>query len=121
MDLDGLWQDIVIPPTGEFGVFDIDEGEHLNGTGDWEPEIWLSRISPYSMGMPGINYIQELIDYFDRNHDYRIGVISRPQKACLYIDDDWSAWASDWISNFTAYTGSELDSFYTNSLTNSTD
>ncbi len=117
MDLDGLWQDIVTPD----GKYEIDQGEHLNGTGDWEPEIWLARISPYSMGMPGINYTQELIDYFNRNHDYRTGIISRPNKACLYIDDDWSSVAGEWISNFTAYTGSELDSFYTNALTTSID
>ena len=121
MDLDGLWQDTIVPN----GRYDIDHTngiiEHTNGTGDWEPEIWIGRISPYSMGMPGINYTQELIDYFDRNHDYRTGVISRPHKACLYIDDDWSTYASEWISNFTAYTGSELDTYYINSLTTSTD
>jgi hypothetical protein len=121
MDLDGTWLDFVVPPIGMPGVFDIDQGEHTNGSGDWEPEIWLARISPYSMGMPGINYTQELIDYFDRNHDYRTGVISRPNKACLYIDDDWSSYANEWISNFTAYTGSSLDAHYTNALTTSTD
>ena len=115
MDLDGFWNDI------DFNnYYDIDAGEHFNGTGDWEPEIWLGRISPYSINMPGVNYTAELKDYFDRNHAYRLGTISRTHKACLYIDDDWSAWTNDWTSNFTAYTGSQLDVYSTNSLTNST-
>ena len=122
MDMDGLWQDFPIPPAG---IYDIDYAnskiEHTNGSGDWEPEIWLGRISPYSMGMPGINYTQELIDYFDRNHDYRTGVLSRPHKACLYIDDEWSGLKDEWVSNFTAYTGSSVDVYATDAYTNMTD
>jgi len=121
MDLDGQWLD-VLPP---IGIFNIDHTngqiEHTNGSGDWEAEIWLGRISPYSMGMPGINYTQELIDYFDRNHDYRTGVLSRPHNACLYIDDDWSSYKAEWESNLTAYTGSSIDVYATDALTNSTD
>ncbi|MFX0010444.1 MAG: Ser-Thr-rich GPI-anchored membrane family protein [Candidatus Hermodarchaeota archaeon] len=115
MDLDGLWNDINFN-----NYYDIDSGEHINGTGDWEPEIWLGRISPFSMNVLGVNYTAELKDYFDRNHAYRTGTLSRAHKACLYIDDDWSNYANEWASNFTAYTGSQLDVYSTNSLTNST-
>ena len=60
MDLDGNWSDTVIPN----GIFDIDQNEHNNGTGDWTPEIWISRITPSSIGVPGYNYTAAYKSYF---------------------------------------------------------
>ncbi len=121
MDLDGLWQDIIIPN----GMYDVDHTygniEHTNGTGDWEPEIWLSRISPYSMGMPGINYIDELKSFFNRDHNYRLGNTPHKDKAMLYIDNDWSSYKDEWLSNFTAYTGANVDCFADDAATTSAD
>jgi len=108
MDLDGQWSDTAIPN----GIFDIDQNEHVNGTGDWTPEIWIARISPSSIGVTGFNYTTAYKNYFSRNYNLRHGVTSRPHKALLYIDDDWSSYQSEWLSNFTAYTGSEVDCYW---------
>jgi len=107
MDLDGNWSDTTSPN----GIFDIDQNEHTNGTGDWTPEIWIARISPSSIGATGFNYTAAYKNYFDRNYKLRHGFTNRPHKALLYIDDDWSSYKDEWISNFTAYTGSEIDCY----------
>ncbi|MFX1256385.1 MAG: hypothetical protein ACFFAN_00855 [Promethearchaeota archaeon] len=111
MDLDGSWTDL----NGN-GVYDLDwqqnpfPFEHSNGTGDDTPEIWIARIGNYTKN-PGYNYANELNSYFSRNFDLRhIQTLTyRPHKALLYIDDDWTSLTSEYVSNFTAYTGSELD------------
>lgn len=113
MDLDGNWSDTTSPN----GIFDIDQNEHTNGTGDWTPEIWIARISPNSIGATGFNYTAAYKNYFDRNYKLRHGFTNRPHKALLYIDDDWSSYKDEWISNFTAYTGSEIDCYWNNSTT----
>ena len=116
MDLDGLWSDTVIPN----GIFDIDQNEHTNGTGDWTPEIWIARISPSSIGVAGFNYTTAYQNYFARNSNLRNGITYRPHKALLYIDDDWSSYQSEWLSNFTAYTGSDVDCYWNNPTTTAT-
>ncbi len=112
MDLDGLWNDLNFN-----GFYDIEAGEHVNGTGDWEPEIWLGRLRAKSLDDPQFNEITKLRKYFDRNHDYRTGEISRPNKAILYIDDEWSSVTNEWLSNFTAYIGGQVDCFSINGMT----
>ena len=113
MDLDGNWSDTTSPN----GIFDIDQNEHTNGTGDWTPEIWIARISPTSIGATGFNYTAAYKNYFDRNYKLRHGLTSRPHKALLYIDDDWSSYKDEWLSNFTTYTGSEVDCYWNNLTT----
>ena len=105
MDLDGQWDDIS-PPDG------MPEG-HSNGTGDMYPEIWIGRINPSSLN--NLNFTQAYKDYFARNHAYRIGTLTRPHKALLYIDDSWSQWYDEYLSNFTAYT--DIDCYWDNSTT----
>jgi len=116
MDLDGSWMDTVIPN----GIYDIDQNEHTNGTGDWTPEIWVSRISPSSIGVSGYNYTAAYESYFNRNYNLRHGITTRSHKALLYIDDDWSSYKDEWLSNFTAYTGSQVNCYWNNPATTST-
>ena len=105
MDLDGQWDDIN-PPDG------MPDG-HSSGTGDMYPEIWIGRINPSSLN--NVNITQAYKDYFARNHAYRTGTLTRPHKALLYIDDSWSQWYSEYLSNFTAY--SDVDCYWDNSTT----
>ncbi|MFX0153078.1 MAG: hypothetical protein ACFE9Q_01000, partial [Candidatus Hodarchaeota archaeon] len=99
--------------------------EHNNGTADALPEIWVARISPYTISMAGFNPIIALNNFFNRTHNLRTGVTVRPNKALLYIDDEWALWASEWIGAFTAYTGNNLTcesdyNYYGNDYTNAT-
>ena len=78
MDLDGVWED-----TDNNGKYD-------RHTGDRAPEIWVGRIKV----PPGpdikeseVSLIQK---YFDKNHRYRTGNLSLPDRALIYIDDDWA-------------------------------
>lgn len=91
-DLDGNWTD----PDGDL-IYEI----HTNGTGDVLPDIFLGRINPYPIS--GINHVKALKNYFKRNHEYRTNILNRSHSALLYIDDDWSAYSNEWLSNFTAY------------------
>ena len=109
MDLDGDWLDVYPPPPLNDKILDY----HGDGTGDKYPEIWVGRINPECIS--GINYTKAYKDYFARNHAYRIGSLFRPHKALLYIDDSWSYWWSEYLSNFTAY--SNIDCYYHNSTT----
>jgi hypothetical protein len=120
MDLDGNWTDF----SGDY-VYDFDPAlgvplEHGNGTGDWGPEIWLARIDPYSISYAAFNPINSIKAFFQRTRSLRNGTLTRPHKALLYIDDDWSAYATEWEGAFTAYTGTERNSYSNNALTNST-
>jgi len=108
MDIDGQWDDNN-PPDG------MPDG-HSNGTGDMYPEIWIGRINPSSLN--NLNHTQAYKDYFVRNHAYRIGTLTRPHKALLYIDDSWSQWYDEYLSNFTAYT--DVDCYWDNSTTTPT-
>jgi hypothetical protein len=123
MDLNGNWTDVNLNGYYDVGASD-NNIEHNNGTADWFPEIWVARISPYTISESGFNATTALNNYFYRNHNLRIGLTYRQHKALLYIDDDWAPYRSEWVSNFTAYTGSNLDcesdySLFSNDHTNS--
>lgn len=76
MDLNGIWKDI----NGN-GIYD-------NHTGDRSPEIFLGRLKvPKIVKEKEASLIQS---YFERNHNFRIGNLSMPDQALIYIDDDWS-------------------------------
>ncbi|MFW9818943.1 MAG: hypothetical protein ACFFE5_04985 [Candidatus Thorarchaeota archaeon] len=122
MDLDGNWTDV-----DTNGYYDVGASnnnvEHNNGTANWFPEIWVARISPYTISEAGFNPINSLNNYFNRNHNLRIGLTYRSHKALLYIDDEWASYRNEWISNFTAYTGTNLTcesdyDIYNNDFTN---
>ena len=118
MDFDGAWNDL----DGD-NILDLDPGplfEHSNGTGDWTPEIWISRINPHSIGESGYNYTRAYKEFFNRCFKLRHNFTYRPHKAMLYIDDDWSSYKTEWESNFTAYTGAKLNCYANNPTTTAT-
>ena len=108
-DLDGEWVDNDVADE----LFDA----HNNGTGDIYPEIWIGRICPESLN--NTNHLTAYQDYFARNHAYRTGQLTRPHSQLVYIDDDWSAWTSEWLGDMTAYTN--ITSISTNSITTAAD
>jgi hypothetical protein len=75
MDLDGTWSDR-----------DAD-GFYDNFRGDLEPEVWSGRISP-SACLFG-DEITLLNRYFNKNHDYRTGNLSLPDRALGYFELNW--------------------------------
>jgi hypothetical protein len=124
MDLDGNWTDVNSNGFYDVGATD-NHIEHNNGTADAFPEIWVARISPYTISKTGFNPITALTDFFNRTHNLRTGVTYRPNKALLYIDDEWATWSSEWIGAFTTYTGNNLScesdfNYYANDFTNAT-
>ncbi|HUV25384.1 MAG TPA: hypothetical protein VMW26_08150, partial [Methanomassiliicoccales archaeon] len=77
MDLNGFWDD-----DDNDGMYDI----HTAGTGDIEADIWLGRLRADKMTGDEITL---LTDYFDKNHEFRVGDISYDKEALVYVDDDW--------------------------------
>jgi hypothetical protein len=92
-DLDGTWLDtlreyggILIP--GSDSILDT----HIAGTGNKLCEIFLGRLPASNLSNGNNIYgneIQRLRSYFERNHAYRAGNLTRKDTALLYIDDDW--------------------------------
>jgi hypothetical protein len=68
MDLDGNWID------------SDHDGKYDGRSGDFTMEIWVARLKGFTW---------QINDYFDRNHAYRMGNFSFPERALLYVDDDW--------------------------------
>jgi len=90
MDLDGSWSDTLQPPyPGTAGTDGIYDGH----TGNVAPEIWVGRLKADDMVDPEDNLIE---NYFDKNHDYRTGSLSLPQKALEYVDEDWAGGGGIW-------------------------
>jgi hypothetical protein len=75
MDLNGTWDD-----------YDAD-GFYDNLSGDMEPEIWAGRITP-SFCIFG-DEVELLNQYFVKNHAYRTGSMSIPDRALGYIEIPW--------------------------------
>ena len=85
MDLDGTWTD-----SEPNGIYD-------GHTGQIAPEIWIGRL--YASPLTG-SEVTLLQNYFDKNHKYRTGLLSLPDRALVYIDDDWYyPWADYWSNN----------------------
>jgi len=74
MDLDGMWID-----SDGNGIYDVHEGNR-------EPEIWVGRLVPPVGGLEGVRM---LVNYFRRDHEYRLGALRPPHRALIYVDDDW--------------------------------
>ncbi len=81
MDLDGFWLD-----EDENRVYDI----HEAGWGDLGPEIWVSRMTASPIRYSDMDEVAILQNYFRKNHAYRTGQLSLPQRALSYPDDDWA-------------------------------
>jgi len=75
MDLDGTWDD------------DDSDGFYDDFSGDMEPEIWAGRITP-SFCTFG-DEVEMLNHYFAKNHAYRTGSMSLPDRALGYIEIPW--------------------------------
>lgn len=88
MDLDGFWDDIDGNMTLDF---------HDNSTGSMYPEIFVARIDPYMIS--GANGTQLLVDYFQRNHLYRNGSLTRYNSAMMYIDNPWESVSEEWLGD----------------------
>lgn len=74
MDLDGNWTDA------------DNNGRYDNHTGSRQPEIWLGRLVVSAVIGDEVSILRR---YFDKNHDYRTGNLSLPDRALLYVDDPW--------------------------------
>jgi len=107
MDLDGSWSDGWTgpwpgPPTpktpGADGMYD-------GHTGDVGPEIWIGRIKADDMADPEVDLIA---NYFDKNHEYRTGSLTLPQRALVYVDDDWTPGTGVYNAVKLAYSDSTL-------------
>ena len=81
MDLNGGWWDFSMN-----GINDVHEGL-------WEPDIWIGRLTASTLqGSEAAN----INNYFAKNHAYREGTLTLPDRALAYIDDDWAGAAYEW-------------------------
>jgi uncharacterized protein (TIGR02145 family) len=80
MDLDGLWSD-----EDNDGNYD----SHINGTGDVAPEIFIGRIDASQFETNGENQIEDLRNYFDKDHNYWTGTYSLRKTGLTYTYIDW--------------------------------
>ena len=69
MDMNGTWND-----SDSDGLFESNSGE--------APEIWIGRLTPTYISSGGAAEL--LNDYFARNHAYRMGTLSLPDRALAY-------------------------------------
>jgi hypothetical protein len=93
MDLNGEW----IDANGN-GLFDDHKGNIA-------PEIWVARLKVSTLIDNEIGLLQ---NYFDKNHLYRIGALTLPDRALVYTDhyDDY------YTNDLTPKTASELTQVY---------
>ena len=85
MDLDGSWTD----QDGN-GIYD----HHGDGDGDTRPEIWVGHL----IVTPQMGDTYDVLEaYFQRNHDYRTGLIQPNGSALVYVDDDWAYWLGEFV------------------------
>lgn len=85
-DLDGEW--IMVQYYEDSVLYD-----HLDGSGDVAPEIYIGRILPKrSAGNDSVL----INNYLDRIHNLRLGnyTIERGYRALGFFDDDWAGWTS---------------------------
>jgi hypothetical protein len=76
MDLNGTWTDA----DGD-GLYD-------NHSGNLNLEVWVGRL--YARPLSWDDEVRLVRRYFAKNHAYRTGQLSLPDRALSYVDDDWS-------------------------------
>jgi hypothetical protein len=91
MDLNGTWLDTMRYDPVETLVHGSDSIFDAH-TGRVQPEIYVGRLLPYGLG----DSIELLRNYFRKDHAYRSNPMRRPDRALVFIDDDWVPWAADW-------------------------
>ncbi len=85
-DLDGLWAD------SDFnGRYDF----HGGGV---EPDIWIGRIKAENLSYAQASEAALINRYFDRNHDFRLGLLQANETALAYVDDDWAEWGLEFAA-----------------------
>ena len=85
MDLDGTWIDTI--NTGN--------GRYDGHTGNVNPDIYIGRLMPTGIGVD----TTVLKNYFAKDTDYRNGTLRLPERALVFVDDDWIPYAYQWSSN----------------------
>jgi hypothetical protein len=85
-DLDGLWADL----DGN-GSYDF----HGGGV---EPDIWIGRIKADNLTYPQVSEATMINSYFERNHLFRLGLLTTGGTALAYVDDDWSGWGDEYAA-----------------------
>jgi len=93
MDLDGKWTD-----ADNDGLFDGHKG-------DIAPEIWVARLKPPSLYGDSTELLR---NYFDKNHLYRIGALTLPNRALIFTDH----YLDYYTYEFTPETVSALKTVY---------
>ncbi len=88
MDLDGTWSDNLSAAPFQSGVYD----SHTAGSGDMDPDIWVSRLTSLPLGGNETTYLNA---YFAKDRAYREGTLRMPDRALVYVDDDWVSWSSE--------------------------
>jgi len=86
MDLDGTWLDTMNTGNGKF------DGH----TGNLNPEIYIGRLVPPTA--PDSLYLK---NYLRKNNAYRRDTIIMPQRALVFVDDDWQTWGPVWSYNIS--------------------
>jgi len=76
-DLDGTWTD-----SNNDGIFD-------GHTGNVAPEIWVGRL--YARPLTWDDEVRLLKHYFYKNHLYRTGGLTLPDRALAFDDEDWAS------------------------------
>ncbi|MCK5852379.1 hypothetical protein KAH27_05040 [bacterium] len=87
MDLDGGWYDCS-------NSFPYSAGKYDTRDGNLNLEIWVSRMKTDDLSAIG-NETSLLTNYFNKNHQFRIGSISTTNIALIYNDDDWAYMGED--------------------------
>ena len=81
MDLDGTFAD-----EDEDGMYDAHEGKK-------DLEIWVGRIIGSNLTYEDLSEAEFIARYLRKNHLYREGALELPDRALLYVDDDWVNYA----------------------------
>ncbi len=87
MDLDGTWLDTISTGNGRY------DGHQ----GNMHPEIYVGRLMPTGIGVDTV----VLKNYFRKNSDYRDGTLTLPERALVFVDDDWYPYALQWTMDVT--------------------
>jgi hypothetical protein len=112
MDMDGAWTD-----TDADGKPDL----HTSGSGDEGPEIYCGRTIAHNLTLEsGKNEASLINRYLDKVHDFRQGLITSNVTACLYTDDDWAYWHSQYYTD-AGNAWSSREEYYSGSQTTAAD
>jgi hypothetical protein len=71
------------------------DGLYDDHTGNVAPEIWIGRI--YARNLTWDSEVSLVKNYFHKNHAYRTGALSVPDRGLSFVDDDWSYWTTCYL------------------------